>query len=96
MRVILTKLPVGMKHKYKVTLPAGETVRFGAQGYSDYTIHRDANRMKRYLSRHRARENWTRGGVGTAGWWSRWLLWSEPGLSEAKRLIYRKFNIKIV
>ena len=43
--------------KFKVTIlyPNGrkKTVQFGAKGYSDYTIHKDKERMKRYDSRHK-------------------------------------------
>ena len=30
-----------------------KTVHFGANGMSDYTIHKDKDRMKRYLNRHK-------------------------------------------
>ena len=62
-------------------LPDGTKVRFGRSGYSDYTIHKDPVRMQRYLARHSARENWR--DPKTAGFWSRWLLWSEPSLRAA-------------
>ena len=88
----LTKNPDKIK-KFKVTLPDGRSVKFGARGYSDYTIHGDEERMKRYLTRHRSREDWTKGGIDTAGFWSRWLLWSKPSLEGAKKLMERKFDI---
>jgi len=91
----LHKNPDAVK-KFKVTLPNGKTVKFGARGYSDYTIHKDEDRMNRYLARHRTRENWTKKGINTAGFWSRWLLWSEPSLSEAKKRIEKKFKISIL
>ena len=47
-------------HKFMAVFPEGKTVRFGRKGYSDYTIHKDAERMKRYLTRHRSRESWGR------------------------------------
>lgn len=31
--------------------------------------------------------------VHTAGFWSRWLLWSLPSLSRAKALIRERFNV---
>lgn len=70
-------------HKFRVLFPNGKTVRFGRMGYSDYTIHKDKERMKRYLTRHRRRENWGRSGRYTAGFWSRWVLWSKPSLRAA-------------
>ena len=83
------------KKKFRVLFEDGDTVDFGATGYSDYTIHKDPERMKRYLTRHRKRENWSKKGLKTAGFWSRWLLWSEPSLTGAKKLIEKKFQIKI-
>jgi len=41
-------------------------------------------------------ETWSKKGLRTAGFWSRWLLWSKPTLSGAKKFMEKKFNIKIV
>ena len=68
---------------------------FGASGYSDYTVHKDAARMRRYLVRRHGHENWTRSGVATAGFWSRWILWSEPSLNAAVQNTQKLFKIKI-
>lgn len=86
-------------HKFKALFPEGRTVHFGAKGYSDFTLHKDPARMKRYLTRHgRGRENWGRSGQYTAGFWSRWLLWSRPSFRGAlartqavlgRRIIFR-------
>jgi hypothetical protein len=59
-------------------------VNFGSKGYSDYTMHKDAARMHRYLTRHRRREAWGPSGKFTAGFWSRWFLWSKPSLEGAR------------
>lgn len=71
------------------------TVHFGASGYQDYTQHRDADRMRRYLTRHRAREDWTLRGIATAGFWSRWLLWNRPGLRASAADVARRFRIRV-
>jgi hypothetical protein len=76
--------------------PDGYKVHFGRQGYSDYTKHKDKERMERYLTRHRRRENWTRSGAKTAGFWSRWILWSRPSLIGAKRKTEKVLGKKIV
>ena len=55
-----------------------KTVHFGAKGMSDYTIHKDKDRMKRYLNRHKKRENWEQ--CDTAGALSRWVLWNKTSL----------------
>ena len=72
-----------------------KTVRFGARGYSDYTIHHDKERMKRYVDRHRDREDWTRAGKHTPGFWSRYLLWSKPSFTDALKLTEKKLGDKI-
>lgn len=81
--------------KYMVTID-NKTVHFGASGYSDYTKHKDNERMKRYTSRHKSRENWGKSGIKTAGFWSKWLLWNKPSISASISNIQNKFNIKIV
>ena len=86
--------------KYMVTLvkpdTKNKTIHFGANGYSDYTKHKDSDRMKRYNSRHKTRENWTKSGITTAGFWSKWILWSKPSLKSAIDYTSTKFNIKII
>ena len=83
-------------HKFTAVFPDGHRVSFGRQGYSDYTKHKDKERMERYLTRHRGRENWTRSGAKTAGFWSRWLLWSSPSLNGARRKTEKVLGKKIV
>lgn len=83
-------------HKFTAVFPDGSKVNFGRQGYSDYTKHKDRERMERYLTRHRSRENWTRSGAKTAGFWSRWLLWSSPSLDGARHKTAKVLGKKIV
>jgi hypothetical protein len=90
--VQLKRLTSGPK-KYQVVLANGKTVKFGARGYSDYTVHKDPKRMQRYLTRHRSRENWN--DPKTPGFWSRWLLWSSPTLTGAKSIIKKKFGLTV-
>ena len=42
------------------------------------------------------KEKWGKLGVKTAGFWSRWLLWSVPTLRDAKKLITRKYHVHFV
>jgi hypothetical protein len=83
-------------HKFTAVFPDGSKVHFGRQGYSDYTKHKDPLRMERYLTRHRSRENWTRSGAKTAGFWSRWILWSSPSLLGARRKTEKVLGKKII
>jgi hypothetical protein len=96
MKVRLIKSPKGDKKFRAIFVDSGKFVDFGGKGYSDYTIHKDRERMMRYLVRHRRRETWTRAGMYTPGFWSRWLLWSYPTMEGAKRLMTKKFGLKIV
>jgi len=84
--------------KWMVKLPTGKTIHFGAEGYQDYTMHRDPERKRRYIERHSrpGRENWTKSGLDTPGFWSRWLLWNLPTLSGSKKDIEKRFKVKIV
>lgn len=81
--------------KYMVEVD-GKHIYFGAEGYSDYTKHKDPERKKRYDTRHRSRENWKKGGIKTAGFWSKWILWNKPSLTDSIKDTERRFNIKIV
>lgn len=94
--VIHVKRAVNGIHKFTAVFPDGAKVHFGRQGYSDYTKHKDKERMERYLTRHRRRENWTRSGAKTPGFWSRWLLWSSPSLNAARAKTAKVLGKKIV
>ena len=39
------------------------------------------------------KENWGKTGFYTAGFWSRWLLWSQPDLVSAKKTMTKKFGL---
>ena len=69
-----------------------KTIHFGADGMSDYTIHKDKDRMNRYLNRHRKRENWEQ--CDTAGALSRWILWNKPTLEGSIKDYKKKFKLK--
>lgn len=58
-----------------------KTVHFGANGMSDYTIHKDDDRKKRYISRHQKNEDWEN--PFSAGALSRWVLWNKKTLKES-------------
>lgn len=36
-----------------------------------------------------------RGGMETPGFWSRWLLWSQPSLAKAIKFTEKRFNVMI-
>ena len=68
-----------------------KTTHFGAAGMSDYTKHKDPERKKRYLNRHKKRENWN--DFTSAGSLSRYILWGEPTLRKSIEVFKKKFNL---
>jgi hypothetical protein len=68
-----------------------KTVRFGAAGMSDFPTHKDEERKKRYLARHRRRENWN--DPMTAGALSRWILWDKPTRRASIQAYKKRFNL---
>lgn len=52
-------------------------ISFGASGYSDYTIHKDIDRMKRYQMRHKNDNLSNPLSPGALSWY---VLWSSPTL----------------
>lgn len=99
MKPVITVRRARWPHKFRVEFPDGKAVNFGLRGYSDYTLHKDRARMLRYLTRHRRRESWGPSGKYSAGFWSRWLLWSKPSLraaaSQTEKILGYKFRIKL-
>ena len=85
--------------KYMVIID-GKKIHFGARGYQNYggtgsERHLDEDRKLRYINRHQARENWTKSGIYTAGFWSRWLLWNKKSMSQNIKDIEQRFGVKI-
>ena len=68
-------------------------VDFGATGYEDFTQHKDAIRKALYMLRHKTREDWTKSGIFTAGFWSRWLLWNKSSIASSLHDIKNRFGL---
>jgi len=81
MEVKLTKSKQKNK-KYAVKVD-NKTVNFGAEGYEDYTTHKDASRKDRYEARHKTTEDWTKKGITTPGFWAKHILWNKPSLGAS-------------
>lgn len=84
------KYMVVLKHKVK-GIDKEKTIKFGEAGAEDYTIHKDDERKKLYIARHEKNENWTKSGIATAGFWSRWLLWNQKTLNASLNDIKKRF-----
>ena len=77
------------KSKWMAVYDDGKVVHFGAAGAEDFTIHGDEERKRRYLLRHKARENWD--DPRTAGALSRWILWNKKSLRESIKDFKKRF-----
>ncbi len=88
--------------KYFIINSQGKKVHFGSATNKDYTIYykeegKDkAEQMKAsYIARHsKLNEDWTKDGIDTAGFWSRWLLWEYPTIEESYKNIKKRFLSK--
>ena len=93
--VALMKSPIGGKKFRAVFIREGKEIShtdFGAEGYEDYTTHKDEKRKEEYLARHKARENWN--DYRTAGALSRWLLWNRRTLKASFSDYLKRFRLK--
>ena len=78
---------------YYIITNDNKKVYFGAAGYEHFSSgHKDEERKLRYIKRHN-NENWTKSGINSAGFWSRWLLWNLPTISSSYQDIKKRFNI---
>jgi hypothetical protein len=91
--VKITKSPKKDKKLMAIFTKDGKEIvrHFGAKGYSDYTQHKDPERMKRYSNRHKSRENWK--DPTTPGALSKYVLWNKPSLKASISDYKKKFNL---
>jgi hypothetical protein len=89
-KIISTKKLKGGKKKYEIIFEKnGKRYirKFGSQGMSDYTIHKDKSRRERYISRHK-RDLRTNDPM-RPGYLSMYILWNKPtfkaSLADYKR-----------
>jgi hypothetical protein len=92
MKVYLSK-PTRKFKKYSVLI-GHKKINFGDDRYEDYTQHGDPKRKALYIQRHKKNEDWNN--PLTAGWWSRYLLWEKPTLTEAIKDIKKRFGIIVI
>jgi hypothetical protein len=82
--------------KYRAHFSDGTHTDFGAKGMQNYggvgkERHLDKERKKRYLSRHRSRENWN--SPKTPGSLSRWILWNKDTLKKSIADYKKRFKL---
>ena len=67
-------------------------IHFGAKLYEDYTHHKDDERKKAYLSRHK---NDNTQNPLYAGFYATNLLWNKPTLKESIQATNKTYNVNI-
>jgi len=82
--------------KYRAHFSDGTHTDFGAKGMQNYggvgkERHLDKERKKRYISRHKSRENWN--SPKTPGALSRWILWNKDTLRKSIADYKKRFNL---
>jgi hypothetical protein len=95
MDVVVIKRSSNPEKKYDAVFK-DKVVSFGNKNYSDFTLHKDEKRKENYIRRHSKNgETWSKVGVKTPGFLSRWVLWSKPTIRESVNDLNNKFkNIK--
>ena len=78
---IIMKSQVKMVRNMMLSLME-KTVSFGQANASDFTIHKDEERRRRYIARH-SKEDWSINNFDNPAWFSRWVLWEKPSLQGA-------------
>jgi len=81
------------KDKKFMLITPEKKIHFGGAGYSDFTIHKDEERKKNYILRHKKNENWDEINAGSL---SRWILWNKETLEESVKDFELKFKKKII
>ena len=87
MRLITSPIP---SKKYRIIYDDGKHIDFGASGYSDYTLSKDENKKKAYISRHKVNEDWT--DPYKAGTLSRFILWNLPTVQDSYNDYKKRFG----
>lgn len=68
-------------------------IHIGAKGMDDFTKTKDLEQKKRYINRHKAREDWKQSGLLTAGFWAKNLLWNKPTLKASITDVRDRFDV---
>ena len=66
-------------------------VNFGDKRYENYTVHKNDERKRLYLLRHRSNEDWNN--PMSKGSLSRWILWNMPSLEDSIKDFKKRFKL---
>lgn len=79
-----------MIHKWVAFFDNGKHTKFGAQGYEDYTQHKDKLRKNAYRKRHQ--KDLETGDPTRAGYLSYYILWNKPTIDSSVKDYNRMFE----
>ena len=68
--------------KYDARVDGSKAVSFGQKMASDFTKQNNPDRKEAYIARRKAREDWTKSGATTAGFYNKHVLWNKPTLKS--------------
>ena len=86
---IIVKKSDKKNKKCDAVIDGKKTVSFGATGYSDFTKHKDEERKKIYIDRHRKNEDWK--DPKTAGFYAKNILWNKSTIEASVKDTNKKF-----
>ena len=92
---IIIKNSSAPNKKYTAVIDNGKTsksIHFGDNRYQDFTIHKNTERKKAYLARHKHDKSTN---PLYAGFYSSNLLWNKPTLRESIKNTNDKYNVNI-
>ena len=92
---IIIKNSSAPNKKYTAVIDNGKTsksIHFGDNRYQDFTIHKDTERKKAYLARHKHDKT---SDILYAGFYATNLLWNKPTLKESIKNTNDKYNVNI-
>ena len=98
MKIEISKSNIKNK-KFKIVLfydNKTKTIHVGQSGANDFTLTGDEEAKKRYIERHKKREDWNKSGINTAGFWAKNLLWNKRTLKSSINDIEKRFNLDII
>lgn len=82
--------------RFMVTRNGKLITHFGQPGAFTFADGAPVSKKDAYLARHSKNgETWTKKGINTAGFWSRWMLWNKGSLRASASDVRARFNVPI-
>ena len=76
--------------KLEAVIDGKKTVPVGQKNASDFTLNKNPGEKARYINRHEKREDWTKSGINTAGFYSKHVLWNKDTIQKSVNDLNKK------